>query len=265
MNKGFSLVELAIVLAILGLLIGGILAGQSMIRGSSIQSTMTQIGAYRAAIVAFEDEYRALPGDMRNAVMYWGAQAGATTDGTDATCQALDETNPATGTETCNGDGDGLIESAVASEKFRFWQHLANAGLIEGYYSGVRASSSGNNIHEAGLNAPAAKLGSSSLYSVRGFNAISSGNGSWFPTRPVTRIAISTQANTSYPEGAVLTNEEAWNIDKKMDDGRPGLGSVVSPNNSNVSDCADSDDPNAAEYQLNLSGEECWLLFDIKF
>ena len=88
-TSGFTLVELSIVLVILGLLVGGVLAGQSLIHAAELRAISTELTNYKTAIGAFRDKYLAIPGDMNNAVKFWGAQAGSTADGTDATCMAL--------------------------------------------------------------------------------------------------------------------------------------------------------------------------------
>lgn len=62
-NKGFTLVELAIVLIIISLLIGGILVAQSMIKTSQINGIARQIAQYDAAIANFQTTYNQLPGD----------------------------------------------------------------------------------------------------------------------------------------------------------------------------------------------------------
>lgn len=136
-RQAFSLVELSIVLVILGLLVGGVLAGQSLIRAAELRAVSTEYSRYTAAVNSFKDKYFAIPGDMNNAVRFWGAQAGGTADGSNTTCEAL--TTPATGTATCNGNGDGQVHQVSTGwyERFRLWQHLANAGLIEGSYSGI--------------------------------------------------------------------------------------------------------------------------------
>lgn len=155
--NGFTLVELSIVLVILGLLVGGVLAGQSLIRAAELRSVTTQYMSYKTAVNAFRDKYFALPGDMPNAVRYWGAQAGGTTDGVDSTCAAL--TAAATGTATCNGNGNNQIGETGGSyyEWYRFWQHLANAGLVEGTFTGVAGA--GSSYHSViGSNVPRTKL-----------------------------------------------------------------------------------------------------------
>jgi len=160
MHRAFSLVELSIFLVILGLLTGGILAGRSLLRASELRAGVGEQQRYFAAVYAFRDKYSMLPGDMNNAVRFWGAQAGGTTDGRDATCATL--TTGATGTETCNGDGNGRVAGKAAAdnyERYRFWQHLANAGLVEGSYSGV--SGAGTTTTDIpGENTPGSRLGS---------------------------------------------------------------------------------------------------------
>ena len=116
-KQGFSLVELSIVLVILGLLTGGILTGQSLIRAAELRSVTTEFQKYQTAAMTFRDRYFALPGDMRNATDFWGAMTN---------CGAA---SPAgTGTQTCNGNGNGSIDTATASgrtgENFGFWRQL---------------------------------------------------------------------------------------------------------------------------------------------
>ena len=71
--QGFSLVELSIVLVILGLLTGGILAGQSLIRASELRAATAEYQRYATSIQSFRDKYMALPGDMTNATRFWGS------------------------------------------------------------------------------------------------------------------------------------------------------------------------------------------------
>ena len=74
-KQGFSLVELSIVLVILGLLTGGILTGQSLIRAAELRSVTTEFQKYQTAMMTFRDRYMALPGDMRNATAFLGSFA----------------------------------------------------------------------------------------------------------------------------------------------------------------------------------------------
>lgn len=257
-NKAFSLVELSIVLVILGLLVGGIMTGQNLIRASQLRSISTQLDSYRTAVYIFKDKYFALPGDMPNAVKFWTPAAGGTDDGVDAACAALDHTSPSTGTETCNGNGDGSVEASY--EMMRFWQHLANAGLIGGQYTGVSANSSTDRAHVPGLNCPASKYpsGGFSFYDIPDASA---GHSWLFEGTYGHSFYIGTPSTNHATAGSLLLAEEAWNVDTKLDDGKPGQGNMRSRIQSHHAGCATSDDPATAEFDLDATTKSCMLYF----
>ncbi len=264
--RGFSLVELSIVLVILGLLTGGILAGQSLIRAAELRSVSTEYGKYMTAVRSFRDKYFAIPGDMTNATAFWGVLAGT---GSDATCQGT----TATGAATCNGDGDGSLmwNNTANNEIGRFWQHLANAGLIEGQYTGVLASGTCT----VGI-VPMGKMSGSCwlAYPGKGW-AAGAGNtyyagdtgsfaGDYGKSELVYKsLTASTSTAGSYP----LKPEEAWNIDTKMDDGNPATGSVMGikgdGTNTNCTSFAGVAPPGdaGATYKLSNSSKDCALYF----
>ncbi len=122
MRKGFTLLELSIVLTIIGLVIGGISVGKDMIRNAELQSVITEIESYRTAVETFQSKYQSLPGDMPDAQNFWS--------------NCIDN-----GGNTCNGDGDGIIEN-TGSERVRFWQHLSLGELIDGTYTGAQVFTS---------------------------------------------------------------------------------------------------------------------------
>ena len=109
--SGFSLVELSIVLVILGLLVGGVLTGQSLIRAAELRSVTTEYGKYSTAIRAFKDKYFALPGDMTNAIAFWGPAPDCADTATTA----------GTGTQTCNGDGNNNIYAGKEGSFGNIW------------------------------------------------------------------------------------------------------------------------------------------------
>lgn len=255
MQKGFSLVELSIVLVILGLLTGGILAGQNLIRASELRSVVSELRNFQSATMTFRDKYFALPGDMRNATDFWGVLAG---DGLNAACQDT----AATGADTCNGNGDGVIYTSVVGfdERLRVWQHLANAGLIEGSYTGKTDGASGSIEQVAGENSPRSKMG-------QGFwdmltHSVPSTDPSHFES-PTALVAHLRHDDGTNQAKAPLIPEELWNIDTKLDDGRPGSGSVKTHKNSSAAapDCATTDDPADAEYDLQNTSVKCHARF----
>jgi prepilin-type N-terminal cleavage/methylation domain-containing protein len=107
-NKAFTLVELSIVLLIIGLVIGGISAGSSLIQQAKIRTVISEYNNYTTAINTFKIQFNALPGDLNNATLLW------------ASCNAS--------SWPCNGNGDGLI--SMGNENFQVWQHLSLAGVI---------------------------------------------------------------------------------------------------------------------------------------
>ncbi len=259
MRAGFSLVELSIVLVILGLLTGGILAGQSLIRASQLRAVTMEYQRFLTAIHTFRDEYFAIPGDMKNAQSFWGVAHA-----TPATCIITASTT----TATCNGDGDGKINpsdsttAAGSNETFRFWQHLANAGLIEGNYDGITHGAS-SNAAVLGTNVPASKLNNGGWSS---FYIGNYGGGSVAYAMDYGNvIAYGAYLADNWPAVAVLRPEEAWNIDTKLDDGKPAAGKVIARFWNNA--CAAADDGThanndlVASYKLTDSSIQCALYF----
>lgn len=247
MRNAFSLVELSIVLVILGLLTGGILAGQSLIRAAELRSIPTDLQKYQAAVMSFRDKYVALPGDMRNATSFWGAMTN---------CGVASPSG--TGTQTCNGDGDGNVESALAAsqtgEIYAFWQQLANAGLIEGSYSGI-ASSTGANAANAGTNVPKARI-SNSVYVARFHTSDWWANGA----SPGNSLIFGSMSAAD-GDGGVITASEMWNLDTKMDDEKPTTGKIISSTNTTKPNCASTDSAATAVYQLTNTAQGCSVYF----
>ena len=125
--RGFTLIEIAIVLVIIGLLLGGVLKGQELITGARVRNLISQQDGIKAAFFGFQDRYRALPGDY--------AAASTNIAGV-----------------TIVGNGNGRIEAGTGGalhEEILVWNHLTAAGFLNGSYtmanSGVAAPAPGNN------------------------------------------------------------------------------------------------------------------------
>src|SRR5215216_5548834 len=108
-ERGFTLIEIAIVLVIIGLLLGGVLKGQELITGARVRNLIQQQDGVKAAYFGFLDRFRALPGDYAN----------ATTNITNVSTAACN---------SGNGNGNGQIET-TANENTLVWEHLSKAGL----------------------------------------------------------------------------------------------------------------------------------------
>lgn len=256
LRQGFSLVELSIVLVILGLLVGGILAGQSLIRASELRAVTTEYGRYVTAMHSFRDKYFAIPGDFASATRFWS---------TAAACPGVRTTASA---GVCDGDGNSTLTATAttSNEMFGAWEHLAMAGLIEGSHTGntydtATASDPDANI---GFNIPASKMsnaGWSFHYFTNGSVAISSttyfdgvyGIFWFFGGNQVTNVS----------QGLNLKPEEAWNIDTKNDDGRPATGMIRSfeSGGGTCSDLAASNATSlaASVYKLDTTSNACAL------
>tara|TARA_B100001179_G_scaffold200779_1_gene161461 strand:- start:184 stop:984 length:801 start_codon:yes stop_codon:yes gene_type:complete len=252
-EKAFSLVELSIVLVILGLLTGGILTGQSLIRAAELRSVTTQVQQIKTAALTFRDKYFALPGDMKNATDFW-KNANIGNVGGECTAPGTDT---GSGTQTCNGNGDGQIKEATTTatgfEAFRAWQHLANAGLIEGNYTGISANTT-NRDALAGQNIPATKLSNGGIY-IRYLGSVISNPNSFDGNYGNALLIGADDAASGLPASPLFKSEELWNLDKKLDDGQPGYGFVRTYKPANSPDCA----IDAQNYDLGKNTTACSL------
>jgi len=117
-QKGFTLVEIAIVLVIIGLLLGGILKGQELINSARVRNLADSTSGIQAAYFGFIDRYRRVPGD-------WGVTAAGNAIG---------------GTINSGGNDNGRLDVTGGSiwvEANALWEHLSKAGFINGSYTGV--------------------------------------------------------------------------------------------------------------------------------
>lgn len=244
-NKAFSLVELSIVLVILGLLTGGILAGQNLIHAAELRNLTATLKQYHAAVYTFRDKYFALPGDMSNATKFWGVQ-----NASPATCK----TTASTSALTCDGDGDGEIKwgATGSNEPYRAWQHLANAGLVEGNYPGI-ADVAGTNLATPGYNVPRTKIAQGGVTLVS-LNDYTSDSGSFFQGTYGNLFSVGAAYTDHETRVGFITPEDAWNIDTKLDDGMPQYGKIRGRRSATCTTTMSNAD---AEYALTLSDKGC--------
>jgi prepilin-type N-terminal cleavage/methylation domain-containing protein len=185
-QKGFTLVEIAIVLVIIGLLLGGILKGQEMITQAKIKNVVADFSGISAAYYGYQDRYRAIPGDDLQAGTRWaGAVAG---DGNGQVGGTYSNACPVT-------------VVAASPESCKWWDHLRRAGFVSGTggqqpfnaVAGMLGVQTGNGAGGATLGTDAAGTG--------GFSGL-----------------IVCSAN--------LTDKIAIAADTQMDDGVPISGTV---------------------------------------
>jgi prepilin-type N-terminal cleavage/methylation domain-containing protein len=116
-QQGFTLIEIAIVLVIIGLLLGGVLKGQELINAARVRNIASQLDGVKIAYLGFQDRFRALPGD------YPTLLANANIPGTPNGCGVAGA--------TC---GNGIID---LNENLVVWNQLSKANFITGSYSGA--------------------------------------------------------------------------------------------------------------------------------
>jgi prepilin-type N-terminal cleavage/methylation domain-containing protein len=210
--NGFTMVELSVVMLIIALLVGGIIVGRDMIRAAEIRSLIGEHEKFTLAVTQFVNKYESLPGDFSQAEQFWGSV-------------------------TENGDGDGLIETPPTSdagdfgEIFTFWQHLQLAGLINGSYTGLAGPDTawgqasdvtiGENIPESSFD--------SGGWGVEDFDVtVSNPTDFAFPSAPphYWEFGMKQEGGDHDADDPIMTPEEAYRIDVKMDDGRPATGIV---------------------------------------
>ncbi|NCT40734.1 MAG: prepilin-type N-terminal cleavage/methylation domain-containing protein [Alphaproteobacteria bacterium] len=207
-EKGFTLVELAVVMIIIGLLIGGILKGQELITNARVTSSASQVEAMGAAYNSFRDQYNAIPGDMAT------AQARIGTCGNQVAA--------------CNdGDGDGrigvnvgaagaLAANSAAGEPGNFYGQLLASGLI--------TSMDGTAVLSFGNQFPTAPIGGGFLVGdtrtgVTEFLAAD--------MRPGIYVVLNGVTGAVADGDGALNPQQAANIDRRLDDGLASAGTVI--------------------------------------
>ncbi|MEI7614026.1 MAG: prepilin-type N-terminal cleavage/methylation domain-containing protein [Betaproteobacteria bacterium] len=116
-QSGFTLVEIAIVLVIIGLLLGGVLKGQELVNSAKVKNMIVDLQTPQILIYGYQDKYKAIPGDDVNAVLHVGASATLTP----------------TAATLGNGRLEGNFNSVTATdETLAFWQQVRLAGLSTG-------------------------------------------------------------------------------------------------------------------------------------
>jgi type II secretory pathway pseudopilin PulG len=201
-ENGFTLVELAIVFAIIAMIMGGVVLGKNLITQFQLKSIIKEYQYYKAAVLSFKEQYGQLPGDFNDASTVW------------PNCPNVNGT-----IANCNGNNDGLIPQSgqlYTDEAMRAWQHLSLAALIEGNYTGFHTTLSQNDI---GINVPDSKWPGVGWYFDRNLAGIIAPN-------YINAIFIGGFSANSLNSVKFLTPPQAAIIDNKIDDGGPITGIV---------------------------------------
>jgi prepilin-type N-terminal cleavage/methylation domain-containing protein len=268
-RAGFTLIEMSIVLVIIGLIVGAVLAGQSLILQAQMRATMKQIESYKTAVATFRDKYSCLPGDCATATSFWPKDPACT-------YQNLRPYIAAPNGMTCNGDGNGIIYGYYYNELMLFWQHLSLAGLIQGSFTGTCGYGPSDDCYSSvhyfdyrvNLDAPAAPIGSAGItltYPLlqwpgdpRFNQTAMNGQHVFWMGAPGTTDGSGNSIISGYPQ-PMLTPKQAYALDTKYDDGSPFTGTIMEGFKRPWSLC----DNNVSYFTTGTTGDtiECTVMF----
>ena len=195
-QAGFSLIELAVALVVLGLILGGIFKGKELIEQGKLQKTVSQITDYQMALIQFVEQYEAFPGDFSMASATWGERA-------------------------VDGNQNGIIEGRglqAGSEAVQFWQHLFLAGFIQD-----PGNPPNNGQAHFGQGVPKSPLGGGITVETDPEDDL---KGLWM---------VLGRENGNRGNGPLLTPAQAMAIDRKLDNGNPVSGRIRAREGSGVS------------------------------
>jgi prepilin-type N-terminal cleavage/methylation domain-containing protein len=210
-EAGFTLVELAIVMIIIGLLIGGILKGQELVANAQLTASVAQIKGLDGALSTFRDKYSALPGDM----------AGPNVRLRDCAAAPC-STAPATSNGVIDTPNLGAVPTLTSEGVVAFVQ-MAAADLI----SGVSVVGATLNFGSA---LPEAKIGGGYWL---GHTQNGSAAGGIAGMRPGHYLVMNGQIGAVAAASTTgITSTQAAQIDRKIDDGNPDTGDVQATGSS---------------------------------
>ncbi len=256
--QGYSLLEAAIVMTIMGLLVGGVIAGKSLIHSAEIRAQITDLTRYEVAINTFQNKYGALPGDLANATAYWG-------------------------TQTTNGNGNGQVESATLyssgglnsyvtpdnyyydGERPQLFKQLGLAKLVKESFDG--SANLGTGYPTVSMNHAAGMFVSGK------WDTYDLGNDAYAATSTIATATLYMSIDVSNPlqfglgntfndNSGIFMPEDISSIDTKMDDGKPNSGKVLALSLNVYPLCTSSD----TVYNIIAAGESksCNMLYELQ-
>lgn len=213
MEKGFTLVELSIVLIVIGLIVSSVLVGQTLVRSAELRAATTEYQGFNAAIATFKTKYNGLPGDIKGFTKFDFGDSAADGDG--------DEDGILTDGSFSNYS-NADVRDVHGNELVFFWNHLGSTGasLIPGVFKGTASGPNSTDIRDF---TPFSKAGGGwGVYSESSINYFILG-------------VVGGGSRGAYETKDALSGTDALNIDEKIDDGKPNRG-VVRARGASTSD-----------------------------
>lgn len=223
-TKGFTLIELSIVLVIIGLVVGGVLVGRDLISAAAMRAAISQVEKFNQAANTFRTKYEYLPGDIPS-------------------IPAQNFGFAARGQYAGEGDGNGIIDgiwqnSSTGSygvgqgggETIMFWRDLSTARLIEGSFTRATSNSVASNISGTAIAdfLPKAKIGDGNYFFAFNANSLSATLPRGFNRLSLAKVtSIGVNCTSCVASSPSLTVREAYGIDSKIDDGLPTSGNAI--------------------------------------
>ena len=222
-SRGFTLLETALAIVIFGLTTQGVLVGQQLIYNARVRNLIAQQNAVEAAFSAFQDRFRALPGDY-----------------------AAASSNLDCGASAClNGNGNGRIEPGTAGslhEDILAWHQLVASGLLSGEYR----------MLNPGVAIPASDNTPTNVFG--GYLQIVSDSAWGYTSNTAVRHNVKT--------GNLIPVAILAEVDRKIDDGLPGSGRLQFSTYAGLAaaptsgGCTNIDSP-AAVWSISVGADNC--------
>jgi prepilin-type N-terminal cleavage/methylation domain-containing protein len=222
-NAGFTLVELAIVIVIIGLLVGGVLQGQALVEQSKNRKIISDVSSFNAAFVTFYTKYNSYAGDMANASIYL---SGA-----------------------INGNGDKSIYY-LNDEAAQVWRQFAISKIYPNNLTGT------GQPYLVDQNVPKSPVNNAG-YSIYSMDT-ASGAWGYTPDTVKNRLTFGRQSINAL-QNAALNPINTQNIDAKLDDGLPSQGRLI----SNLGADASGSCISSGVYAMTNDKLACYFTYDL--